>query len=1527
MLQMLGIREKPSLMKHAHIRWLAVTLSVLAIIVGIAFVQRQALARAAIVAAARAFAHVNVRLGASTIGLHGASFSDIVVTSLRGEPIARVESASARYDVHALFSGSRLYGLTSLDVVRPELTIVRHTDGSYNIPIPKLSAGVRHKQAPIRLTASLRDGRVDVIDQGHVDPRQRHLYVRNLQARATIDQTALSRYAVELSYGEGARELYPIRGSGRIDARSGYGLQRWTAEYLPIAGAVDFALNSPSLHVAAGHLQGLDARIFAIPVDGTMQSHIAATAQLAGGRIAIGGLTKPVDGVHGRLDVDEGGLSIARLDATLAGVRVGVSGGAFLRDGAQVRLAIRGSADLAQLRGAFAQASRLPMSGPVTFGVLAEGSISKPLEWISIRSPHAAYAGKTIANTDGLVAFDGQQADIAHFSSSYDGISFGARGRAAMQQRPNAIEMLAAAAVPSNAVPYGAKIAPGLSLNALALATADDPKHIAMRGVLTGAGARLSLDGTFDVAANGTGSIGPIVVRQGNGRGLYFRAAVDRPHDRDVAFVDAHRFIAGSVGAVDAHGIFGLHGQSLDGNLSGTAIRSGAQSQIVASLGGTLRAPQLVASTYIAGERYDNYDVSGAASIAFANGTLAVRNGLAQVGPAFVTANGTIAGIAASGSAPRYDVDARLESADAGALIAATRTRLPAPIEGSVDADVHVTGTELQPQVAGTFDAPEGSVNGLAFRHLSATIDGSPSAMSLDGGRVVIGDTAIGFSGGMNQGATRVAVSAPRADLADFNDYFDAGDMFAGNGSMALDATLAGKSIEASTGSAHFSNARYRRIALGTVNARWRDRRGSIAADASFGGPTGVVVAHVTSGTSLVATARHVDLATWLPMLGMNVPVTGKLDADTSVSGRYPNVAARLRAAVFDGTAGRMAIQQFTVTASVDNGRGRIDSAVLRLPALTTDVAGTFGLHGNDPFAITAHTVSPDLGALAKNVTGKNYDIAGKLDSNLRIAGTLAAPHLIDDVAVTSLRYGKFNVSSAKARVDATRHSIAVTGGEADLQKGRVLLAATVPLRVSQHGIAPGRGPVSATLTAQDLEGVDISDLFPKGTHVGGRIDGTVRASGTAASPSLNGALTLAKGAFIGPLESAPIKNVNGTLRFEGRRIALEGLHGDVGGGSVAADGTATVRSWKSLHGVAFTLHQRAQNAHLQMPLLFQGNIDSNVTVARSGDNPITIAGNLNVSSARIPPTLFFNPKSGKKPPPKLPPVAFDNFKIAAGPDVRIQSSNVDVGGAGNLTLSGTLAHPVLAGAFNATGGTIDFYHTFTVQRASVQLEPGGSGINPYVNAVATTYIPDPATAVRMHVTGPVSDMNLGLESDPSYDREQILGLLIGINRIGAVRGVSSGQTASGDFSMGGAAANLARAQVNTAFTRQLLEPLSASLGSSLGFTDLQITNDLQTGLGLNAVKALGKNVTATANETFGNPKEESVGLEAHPSIATGIRMRMYSSSGPSLVGISGAQQQPSAVGLDALNLNPMTAIAAASGTNGMDFSWVQKFP
>ncbi|HVA33112.1 MAG TPA: hypothetical protein VNG31_03120, partial [Candidatus Baltobacteraceae bacterium] len=770
----------------------------------IAYSQRQALVRVAIGTAVAAFAHVHLHFTSSTVTLSHAVFSGVTVTSSHGEPIARIARLDVTYSLPDLVHGKRRYGLKSVDVVAPQLTIVRHADGSYNIPIPKLPQGGQSNAPPLRVRATLHDGSIDIVDRGHVDPHQRHLYVRGVNGRAAVDTGSRSRYTIGMSYGEQPNHLYPIRGAGDVDVPAGYAMQRWTAPQLPIAGAVDFALNSPSLHLATGELRGLDARIFGIGTHGgKMQMRLAATAVLQGARVAIGGLSKPVRNVHGRIDVDEGGL-LARLAATLAGVPVSVDGGVNGISHPQLRLAVRGSGNLSMLRSAFAQSARLPVSGPISFAVLVQGPISKPLEWIALRSPRIDYGTSRVSGTEGLVAFDGQEADVLGARARYRGIDVTARGRVALQSHRNAVEMLVGAHVPPDTLPYSSKIAPGMALEGLAAATADNPKAILVRGLLHGASRNAALDGIFDVAANGVGSIGPVFVRSGNGD-LYARVALDRPHDAAAAILAAHRLPAGAMGSLDADGVLALSRNRLSGRVLGGVRKSGGSGTFEAAVAGTPAAPRLAATVVADGLHYAHYAVDGNASLAFSRDTLAIHDAVAQLGPAFVAVDGTIAGLTSGRGAPRYDLQAQLHSSDAHALLAlAQPQRAQTPLQGSVDANVHVGGTTAAPSLTGTIAVPEGAVNGLAFRDLHAAVSGDSGAISLSGGHVVVGSTAIAFSGSTGGGTTALALDAPHADLADFNDVFDTGDMFAGTGSLAMDAAIAGKTLRTSNGYARF---------------------------------------------------------------------------------------------------------------------------------------------------------------------------------------------------------------------------------------------------------------------------------------------------------------------------------------------------------------------------------------------------------------------------------------------------------------------------------------------------------------------------------------------------------------------------------------------------------------------------------------------------------------------------------------------------------------------------------------------------
>ena len=204
-----------------------------------------------------------------------------------------------------------------------------------------------------------------------------------------------------------------------------------------------------------------------------------------------------------------------------------------------------------------------------------------------------------------------------------------------------------------------------------------------------------------------------------------------------------------------------------------------------------------------------------------------------------------------------------------------------------------------------------------------------------------------------------------------------------------------------------------RRIALGSVAARWSSSGETIATALRFGGPTGELalngsVAPNAKRVDLHAAASNLDLGVWLPMLGFNAPVTvtGKLDARTNVVGTYPDVAMQLHAAVFGGTAGRLTIDRFEFDASASHGRGTITSASLDLPYLTTTGSGTFGLRPNDRLALALHSTSPDVGEFLVRAGEKNIAVHGTLDSTLRIEGTPEQPRLNDAIAMESVRYG-----------------------------------------------------------------------------------------------------------------------------------------------------------------------------------------------------------------------------------------------------------------------------------------------------------------------------------------------------------------------------------------------------------------------------------------------------------------------------------------------------------------------------------------
>ncbi|HEY2473866.1 MAG TPA: translocation/assembly module TamB domain-containing protein [Candidatus Cybelea sp.] len=1542
-------------MKQKRGRIFAGTAIVLLAVVALGLWQWERIARAIIVNAVASFANVHVSFGDMRLRWSSASFDNVVVTSFHDEPIATIARLFITYQLRDLLpGGKRLFGLTGLTVDGPHVTIVRYPDGSFNLPIPQAPANRAAQQRPLIIEAQVRDGSIDVHNQSSSAPaNQRLLLAREITADADISQATRSTYSVSLNYGEQPGKLYPVRGRGDINLTGGYIDNHWTAAHLPVAAAVNFFINSPALRVEAAMLRNADVRYYALPdPSNKLQPHLAAGAALAGGRVAVEGLDVPVEQLSGAFDASDSGLFTKNLTATLAGTRTAVTGGVYDLHRPRLRVVVRGSGNLSRLRKAFTQARTLPMHGPLAFSLLVQGLATKPVIWMDLQSPGVTYAGTPIDGLAGFAAFYGGEADVVDFTGSYHGIALGARGRVALQKRPNAIQLLANVHAPAGTIPYVNQLLPQLPLNGVALAIASDPRAIALRGLVWGANVNQQADAVFDVDQRGVGSIGPLHLRDGTAS-LYARAALDRPHSlvAGLARVNGFRLpqahttlsatlfggqsnttyaLTGIAGASTAWGsataqarIAMLAGE-LHGGVSG---RAGGQASFVASVAGKPQRPRLTGSVVVAGGRYRNFDVNGAAAMAFAGDTLHLHDAAVALGPLFVAASGSVTNLLGHGTfAPHYELATEMHSSDVQSLLVALQPRAAQLVQGSVDAKLAVHGTGMHPSFAGTVSAPEGLINGLAFRDFQGTVAGSTNAVAINDGRVAVGSTDLALSGGATtRGIIDVSVRAPHADLADFNDFFDRGDTLAGTGSVDLTAGLRGRQLLASVGDISLRGAQYRQLALGDVAADWHSAGGAINTHMSLGGPTGTIRASGSITPSemsadMTAQVRSIDLATWLPMLGYHFSVTGHLDADGSLSGHYPDISMSVHAAVANGTAGHLPVQRFEVTAAATHGRGTIRSAAVELPSLAATASGTFGLRASDPLALVAHITSPNVGDFLKKATERDYKLTGTLASTVHVNGTLERPRVSAETTLASVQTNNVTIPRIYGVVEADRHSVALRNGEMDFANGRALLAAEAPIVFNRTGVAVGAGGISGSVTAEGIELSNFAQLLPKDTQLAGRIDGNVVASGSIGAPQLNGTLVLRDAKFSGPMEKSPITGIEAELAFAGNHATLES-HAAVGGGTLTANGAATVANLRDPLGAAFNLEARAENARFDLPNYFTGVIDGSIALTGGtvADAP-QVTGDVSISRARIPLNAFLSANHGENPRPSFPNIAFSNLRITAGNDVRVQNRSVDIGAVGELAFNGTLQSPSLDGSFTSTGGSINFLNQFNLESGKVTFTPT-RGFIPDVNAVATTFVSNPPTAIRLEVRGPATNMNLELASDPSYSREQILGLLVGAQNFGAVQGINT--NGNGGFSATGVAQQVALGQLNTMFTRSLLEPFTSSVGGALGFNEFAITTNIQTGVGVSATKRLGPKTNAIFSQTFGFPRTQSLTIEHRPSDGTAYRFNWYTTVGPTLFVLQSSQ--PAAV--DPLNLNRATQLPPATGVNGINLQYLKKFP
>ncbi|MGP6192561.1 MAG: translocation/assembly module TamB domain-containing protein [Vulcanimicrobiaceae bacterium] len=962
------------------------------------------------------------------------------------------------------------------------------------------------------------------------------------------------------------------------------------------------------------------------------------------------------------------------------------------------------------------------------------------------------------------------------------------------------------------------------------------------------------------------------------------------------------------------------------------------------------------------GSQVAGLPVIGNGDVRLVGNGLDVRQSAGLVAGAYGTLDGTVVGLGSA--APRYDLGLHVRDAQAGPFARAFYGDRYAA--ATVSTDLRVAGAPGRFSVAGHVAVPEGQIGGLNFSEGAADVALGADGLDLRAGTVTVGSTRVGFGASLRQGDAGFRLDAPRADLEDFNDLFDAGDTLDGRGRVEGGFLQRGGTARTSADVA-IEGLRYRRFDLGDAQARWNSNGSSVVGALAFGGVSGRLDAE---GTLLLAarepferilersrfqgraSLRGLDLDVWLPALGYQLPIGGHVDADATIAGSLQAPSVTTDARLVDGHLGRFPVRSLTVSASSTLRRTTVTSAELDLPSLTVTGSGSFGQGSRAPVAFGLHAKSSNVGELADSFMGARYPLTGAAEADVKVDGPLAKPRVAGGFDLSSATVAGVKVPEALGEFSLQGRSLVLSDAEVVFPKGALYLAGSLPLTVAPFALGPASAPITLELAANAIDLTNFAPLLPAGSTVAGVLDGRVKLAGTAGEPALLGELDLAGGALATPFETTPLTALRGRLSFDRNTVALDSLHAAAGSGTLDLLGRATFPELvHPAQDATYSFTMTAAHAALNLPAYGYGQVDGSATLGRVPSELPLLAGSASLSDAVIPFSALLlasgtSEESGLNVAapvaqglPAGPNVAF-NVQLSALRNVRVRSANVDIGGQGELNIAGTRSKPRLSGAFTSTGGTLTYFNTvFRLIDGTVTFEPE-NGVIPTLEAHAVTHVinPDPnlvrnstrSADVSIALNGPVTNLNISFSSDPPYDRQQILGLLIGVPALGATNlfgpvgptpygsttnaalppGLGIFRTPSGEVSVGEEAFGILNAQ----FTRNLLAPIESGLGGALGLSSLNVNVDYTGNVGLTARKILGKNVNAVYGTTIGYPYRQTFGFELKPSDATAAQVTVFETLG--------AYGLDSLTPVTTLNSNQrLTAAQPAAGTVGFSLS------
>ena len=407
---------------------------------------------------------------------------------------------------------------------------------------------------------------------------------------------------------------------------------------------------------------------------------------------------------------------------------------------------------------------------------------------------------------------------------------------------------------------------------------------------------------------------------------------------------------------------------------------------------------------------------------------------------------------------------------------------------------------------------------------------------------------------------------------------------------------------------------------------------------------------------------------------------------------------------------------------------------------------------------------------------GQKSPILGFLRGEVLASGKPDALVIKADVKGRGLRptNGTAPVSELNLTIDAM-DGVAKASGTL-LPKGQppIMITLTAPLGLTTgpDGLPRLMDPNGKLAGKIDIPPTDLTLLrpfLPDLQSVTGSISAQIDIAGTVTSPDLQGSLFLQNGRIEVAGAVPPIDHLEASIRFANQGLQIQYFTGDVGAGPFQIHGGISLADFQNpvfdltLEGSKVLWHRRADYS-------LRGDISLTAKGSRDGGR---VEGSLGIVDGRffrrleITPLIAPSPADSARPftAPKfsgMVPAPFDawtlqvSIKNAAPFQIigNIAASEIQP----DLVVTGTLGNPWPVGHVSLSGARA-FLPSTTMEIRESRIDFAEA--NPWMPILDVRGFAEALDYdIRLHATGPLSEGNLTLRSDPPLSQEAIILLL-----------------------------------------------------------------------------------------------------------------------------------------------------------------------